>query len=250
MWNFPNCIGAIDGKHVVMCAPPNAGSVYYNYKHTHSIVLMGIADAEYKLIYVDVGRNGRISDGGVFNKCSFAIALENDRLHLPPPKPLRQRNVPVPYVLVGDDAFAIRPNLMKPHASRNLTLSQRVYNYRLSPARRIIENVFGIMSARFRILRSPINLDAAKTRKVTLACCVLHNFLMSQNTSGYASATAFDRTASDGRFIAGDWRDECEGTNMIPVERNAEPQRYIAKDTEAIRTEFQTYFIEEGELPW
>lgn len=248
MWNFPNCIGALDGKHIVMIAPPNSGSVYYNYKHTHSIVLMGIADAEYKLIYVDVGCNGRIADGGVFNKCSFAEKLENGELSLPPRKPLPNRNVPVPYVLVADDAFALRTNVMKPHGGNFLSLPKRVFNYRLSRTRRIIENVFGIMSARFRVLRSPINLDAAKTRKVTLACCVLHNFLMTKNASMYA--TAFDRTTSDGLLIDGDWRADTEGTNMIPLEEDAEPQRYIASNIEAIRTELQEYFVGEGELEW
>ncbi|XP_055910884.1 uncharacterized protein LOC129945249 [Eupeodes corollae] len=107
IWQFPNCIGAVDGKHVVMVAPPNSGSIFYNYKGTHSIILMGIADANYKLIYIDVGRNGRFSDGGVFNRCTFGQGLDNNHLCLPPHNPLPGRQLPVPYVLVADDAFAL-----------------------------------------------------------------------------------------------------------------------------------------------
>ena len=66
-WQFPNCISAIDGKHIIIEPPTGAGSAYYNYKHTHSVVLMAVAGPNYECIYADVGTNGRISDGGVWN---------------------------------------------------------------------------------------------------------------------------------------------------------------------------------------
>lgn len=82
-WNFPNCIGALDGKHVVITALMNSGSDYFNYKHTFSVVLLALVDADYKFVCVDTGTNGRVSDGGVYAKSSMARALEKNALNFP-----------------------------------------------------------------------------------------------------------------------------------------------------------------------
>nr|XP_023013510.1 protein ALP1-like [Leptinotarsa decemlineata] len=148
-WNFPHCVGAVDGKHVSIQNPHNSGSHYFNYKGTYSIVLLAVADANYNLIYFDIGCNGRISDGEVFQNCSLSHGLEDGSIELLVPSPLPGRDKPVLFCFVADDAFPMKPYILKPYPFQNQPAPNRIINYRLSRARRIIENVFGIMANKF-----------------------------------------------------------------------------------------------------
>ena len=75
-------------------------------------------------------------------------ALTNKTLGLPDAAPFPGDDQPMPYSIVGDDAFALRSWLMKPYPNRTMTRDQRLYNYRLSRARRCVENAFGILAHR------------------------------------------------------------------------------------------------------
>ena len=155
-WNFPNCLAAIDGKHIMIQAPPRTGSEYFNYKKLFSVVLLACCDANYKFTLVDIGDNGRQSDGGVYTNSKLGFAIDNNLLNFPTSRKIGTSSKVMPYVFVADDAFSMKPHLLKPYPGSNLDLSKCVYNYRLSRARRVIENSFGILASRFRIFRRAI----------------------------------------------------------------------------------------------
>ena len=118
-WNFPHCIGALDGKHVHIKHPHNTGSAFYNYKGYFSIVLLALVDADYRFIYLDVGANGRNNDAMVYNLSSLSAFMDKSN-SLPCEDPLPGRIEPVPYCMVADEIFALKPHLMKPFPGKEL----------------------------------------------------------------------------------------------------------------------------------
>jgi hypothetical protein len=101
---------------------------------------------------MDVGAIGQRVDGGVWERCLLSRAIENNWIDFP-------SNA----VLVGDDAFPLKSYLMKPYQKRNLKDKYRICNYRFSRARRVLENTFGSLVSRFKVLKKPIALKNLKT---------------------------------------------------------------------------------------
>ena len=247
-WNFDHCIGAIDGKHIAIYCPEDAGSFYFNYKGTHSIVLMAVVDANYEFVYVDVGCNGRVSDGGVWSRCSLNTLLEQGQANLPDDAvlPGSKSGKKVPFMFVGDDAFPLKRYLMKPFPFRDQTEQQRIYSYLVSRARRVSENAFGILCAKWGVFRSRIHLPPKTVEKLVLACTAMHNKFIREQSDLYNSHGTTDREdITEERIIRGSWRDHA--SEALPLQRTPRNAPREAKD---VREELTRYFNDEGAVPW
>ncbi|GFS20270.1 nuclease harbi1, partial [Elysia marginata] len=104
-WDFPLCVGAIDGKHIRIKAPRNAGSKYFNYKGFHSVVLMAVSDARGRFIVIDVGAYGSCSDGGIIQDSTFYKLVKADKLNVPKPSAIPGTDIEAPHVFAADEAF-------------------------------------------------------------------------------------------------------------------------------------------------
>ena len=148
-WNFPHCLGVIDGKHIIQ-APPRSGSTFLNCKKSFSTVLLAVCNANYKFTIVDIDEAGRQSDGGIYNNSKLGMAIDRNLLNIPEPTTINEYNVTekFAFVFVPDETFALKPFMLRSFLRRNgFNLYELIFNYRLARARRVIENTFWILTS-------------------------------------------------------------------------------------------------------
>ncbi|XP_071580016.1 putative nuclease HARBI1 [Temnothorax nylanderi] len=253
-WHFPHCIRAIDGKHVIIQSPEKSGSAYFNYKKTHSIVLLAMCDANYLFTYVDIGAFGRQSDGGIFKQSEMGQRFAQGKMNVPAADEIYEGSTTYPYVIVGDEAFPLTSYLMRPYPGRGeLTTEKKIYNYRLSRARRVIENAFGILAAQWRFYRKSTIAKVDTTEKMVKATIVLHNWLRKQDLSRretFITPEMVDREGNDGSIIPGTWRNIVASNNSAFQDIAATSTHTHTRVAADIRNKFTEYFYEEGAVPW
>ena len=127
-WNFPNCVGATDGKHVHIRCPESSSSQFYNYKSYFSVHLKAIVDAKYKFTAVDIITYGRQSDSGMSTESSVFRHLEAGSFNLPLLRQIPRTNITLPYVLVGDQGCSLKEYLMRPYPMDNGRVSRQKIN--------------------------------------------------------------------------------------------------------------------------
>lgn len=197
---------------------------------------MAVVNANYEFIYVDVGKNGRSFDGGSLKDTIFHKNVLQKTLHLPSREATKHG---LNFVFIGDEAFALHKHLMKPFPVRAPSREWRVCKYRLSHARRLVEKPFGILSNRFWIFHTAINLKVDNIDWVVLACCALHNFVRRKTTQQRSAGTA---AVEDPYCLE----------EVAPFLSLVEPVVPLQETALArqVREEYPVYFNGEGAGPW
>lgn len=258
LWDFPNCIGAIDGKHVRIKAPKNSGSTFFNYKDFHSVVMLALVDADNKFVAVDIGSYGREGDAGkciitmnvIFNfsdktnfilgiylKSRFGQKIQKKEFTIPPPQPLPGMNILVPYVILGDEAFALHEHLMKPYP-RNQSVADKLKQSiiiidfpelagQLKTPLALFVHFFEYFFSQLLRIRKPC------TDKLIMCACILYNLLREANILPTSTNSAEKYSLPT--------------ENLLPLIHNNVRGANIAVQ---IRETFKTYFNGPGAVPW
>ncbi|KAF0706914.1 protein ALP1-like, partial [Aphis craccivora] len=154
IWNFPNCIGALD-------------------------VLLALVDAHYNFIAVDIEAYGKNSDGGIFSNSNFGKALERKKLNISDGKPLPGTNERTPFTMIGDEAFPLKKYLLRPYLGPQMYAdnNKTKFNDRLSRARKLLEDTLGQLTQQFRIYSRRMKILPKNADKIIMTTFILHNFI-------------------------------------------------------------------------
>ena len=138
-WKIPHALGALDGKYIPIRCPQWGGSLYHNYKGFHSIILLALVDGDYKFLWVDIGTAGSSSDARFFKHSNLRNRIEDGSIGFPESESLGIGGPKVNFFILGD-TFPLKLWLTKPYSGCNMDLPERIFNYRISRGRTVVEN--------------------------------------------------------------------------------------------------------------
>lgn len=232
-WQFPHCLGAVEAKHIQGSSP---------------VAMLAVVDANYKFLCASVGTGGCESDASLFAHSDLCRVMDRGILNFPPPEPLPNTDIEMPYMLVGDGGFPLRSDLMKPYPCSQMDHRRRVFNRCLLRTQSVAENAFGILANRLRVFRSPISLLPGNIVKITMAALCIHNFLLEHRSEAYTPPAFADWEDAEHHLVDGAWRQDGMGV-FQPVDKGVECNP--AQHAQAQRDLLRDYFVSPvGSVPW
>ncbi|RCN32423.1 transposase, IS4 family [Ancylostoma caninum] len=176
LWGYPRAVAALDGKHFECFRPRKSGSSFYNYKGYYSVVLLALCDAQYRILMFDLGKS---SDAGIYMQSPMRSFIEDHLSDFPPAASLDGFGA-VSYHILVDQGFAQAVHMQRPFNRLQAESDSGVahFNKCFSRARRVVENLFGILVSRFRLFLHPIHATQKHVKMLILTAMILHNILV------------------------------------------------------------------------
>ena len=176
---LPNIVGAIDGTHIQIKAPPDDAVDYFSRYHQHDIVVQAVADGKRRFLDFSAGYPGCMHDARVLRNSSLFRHAENGDILTEPTVMVSGQEIG-PY-LVGDSAYVLSPWMMKVFPKGTRDPDEIEFNRELSAARVSVECAFGILKNRWRVLKKQLECRVSFVNDIAVACAVLHNFCIDHN---------------------------------------------------------------------
>jgi hypothetical protein len=207
--SLPHCIDAIDKKLICAKCFPKSGSLYFNRKGHFSVVLLARADADALFTTVHVGYFGKNSDGSMFRASTLEHGgLEELHILCLASLPKDESGEIFPYYFVAFEAFPLKINVIN---------RRRMFNYRLTRARKIIECAFGILAAKFKIFEGPTCCKEETTISIVKAPVVLRSFIRIREGVFYEFGEGFtvNQSAFPAEHKEGDGRQRLSRAHLL-----------------------------------
>ena len=220
--------------------------MYLNHTGTHSVILTCIINSNYEIVYADVHSKGWIPKDGAWKNSALNVALLSGDMMLPKSKELPQSEKVASYVFLADDAFPLKPFIMKSYPKNKQSLDEAVFSYRLSRVKRLGENAFGLMASKFPVLKSTMCVIPDKVAQIVLATVILHNLLLRESPGTYFTSGIVDAEDPEtGVVSSGSWRKEKQQLLRVKNER----KNVVSDNALTVRDTFAEYFCSEGAIP-
>ncbi|XP_049307318.1 uncharacterized protein LOC115065769 isoform X1 [Bactrocera dorsalis] len=168
---FPFVVGCLDGTHFKINTPKKDAISYYDRKGNYSIIMQGICDSTFRFLDVFIGYPGSCHDANVWKNSPIYKGITCGEIQLAKDA-----------IILADSAYPLSKYLIAPYRDNgHLLREEKQFNYYLSSTRVFIEQAFGILRGKFKILNHIDIQNMEEVSKVVLACVILHNLIMRNN---------------------------------------------------------------------
>ncbi|KAF5196657.1 Alp1-like [Thalictrum thalictroides] len=177
---LPNCCGAIDTTHIMMCLPTvdDSNDAWYDHEKNHSMVLQAVVDPDMRFRDLVTGWPGSMDDSavlrnsGLFKLCEKGNRLNGKKIKL-------SEGSEVNEYIIGDTGFPLLPWLVTPYQGKDLSESKTEFNKRHFATRMVAQRALARLKEMWRIIQGVMWMpDKHKLPRILLVCCLLHNIVI------------------------------------------------------------------------